>query len=283
METIIGIAAALWALLLCGLSGAAAVQRRRMITALTRSPSALTRSPRTTPARWAGRAPVHRYALTADLEPAGDVSLEPRRSPAPEAGGYSLVTERPAIVPTVQSMFAVPMLTAIGTAAVVAILALALAWAVGLPVRAVAIITAAALAGGWFWRLGLADKVLWRVEEWSGRDLTGDGIPGRPPDFTLVNATRARGAVARQAAQDDLATRRAALLAFVDRCFVAGTSEGAHGIDASGPERDNYVRCRDALMAVGLAQWKNPERPRAGWVMTADPATTKGIVQNHVM
>jgi hypothetical protein len=64
-------------------------------------------------------------------------------------------------------------------------------------------------------------------------------------------------------------------------CYLSGTSEASHSITASGPDRVNYTACRDTLFALGLAQWKHPDRPRAGWVMVADPATCKAIVAGH--
>ena len=121
------------------------------------------------------------------------------------------------------------------------------------------------------------------MESWTGRDLDHDHNIGRPAlQFATVNGGAARARVARETAQNDTEARQAALQAFCDVCFLHGTSEGAHGIEASGPDRVNYVACRDELMRLGLAAWKNPDRPKGGWVMVADPATCKGIVAGHV-
>ncbi len=89
--------------------------------------------------------------------------------------------------------------------------------------------------------------------------------------------------MAREVVQHDTDARQAALLAFVDRCYLSGCSEGAHGITASGPERDNYVACRDVLFSLGLAEWKNPHRAKSGWQMTTDPATCKAIIASHLL
>ena len=48
-----------------------------------------------------------------------------------------------------------------------------------------------------------------------------------------MNPGAARATVARQTAQNDTEARQTALQAFVDRCYLSGTSEGAHGITAS--------------------------------------------------
>jgi len=32
-----------------------------------------------------------------------------------------------------------------------------------------------------------------------------------------------------------------------------------------------------------LAAWRNPERPKAGWVLTTDPAQAQSIIEQHVL
>ena len=118
----------------------------------------------------------------------------------------------------------------------------------------------------WLWRMRVADGLLWEVERFTGRDLNGDGAVGEPPSQpVLVNAWQARQEAAQVRAEDDAERERQALTAFLHRCFVAGTSETAHGVKASGPDRDTYVKQRDALLSLGIAAWRNPAKPRAGW------------------
>jgi hypothetical protein len=84
----------------------------------------------------------------------------------------------------------------------------------------------------------------------------------------------------RKAADD---TKRQELLAFVDRCFMAGCSEAAHGITAGGPDRRAYLERRDALLALGVASWRNAEKPRAGWKMAVSRFKARELIARHVI
>jgi len=187
---------------------------------------------------------------------------------------------------TVESGFILPVLQALGTAVALTLAVGILAWAAGWSWRIPAVVFALSLAGGWFWRLGLADRLLWAIESATRLDLDGDGMKGSPqPDltFTLTNPARARADSERAAGVAEQDAQRAALLSFVDRCCTVGTSESAHGITASGPERDAYVKMRDVLMALGVAIWKSPSRPKSGWLMAVDRDTARQIVARHVL
>jgi hypothetical protein len=268
-SALVGIGGVLFVVVLLGsLHRLEAGRRRRMLQDVTR------------------KTPVKRYdmGLQGDVLPAEDVSLTTyQRIPAADPLGYVQTTQRAQHAPTLQASFAVPALTATFTAIALTLACGVLALAFGWSGRVVALTFALSLVVAWLWRLGFADKVLWSVESWSGRDLDHDHHIGNPAlQFATINPARARAAVARQTAQNDTEARQTALQAFVDVCYLHGTSEGAHGITASGPDRDAYTACRDELMRLGLAQWKNPNRPRGGWRMVADPATTKALVGNHV-
>ena len=69
---------------------------------------------------------------------------------------------------------------------------------------------------------------------------------------------------------------------FVTRCYYEGTSEGAQHIRPNTTERTNYVECRDALLTLGLAVWKNPNNPSAGWDMVGDIEQTLAMIEKHV-
>jgi hypothetical protein len=269
MDVLMGIGGAVVVLALLGiLSRIEAGRRRRMIADVTRARE------------------VKRYDLSGDLLPREQTSLGPvdyRRIPAAEPVGYVQTTQQARHAPTVETLFILPALTALGTALALTMMAGGLALLFGWPAKTVLIVFAVSVGGAWFWRLGFADKVLWQVESWTGKDFNGDGQTGRPAlGFAVVNPARARAAVTHESAQNDTEARQTALQTFCDVCYLSGTSEAAHGITASGPDRMNYTTCRDTLMSIGLAQWKNPNRPRGGWVMTTDPATCKAIVANHV-
>ena len=273
MEALIGITGVVVILaLLGGLTWWENGRRRRMIADVTR--------PTVTP--------VRRYTvgMSGELLPREETALGPvdyRRLPAAEPVGYVQTTQQARHAPTVETGAVVPMLTATFTAIALTLACGVLALAFGWSGKVVAVTFALSLAVGWFWRLGFSDRLLWSVESWTGRDLDHDRNIGRPvTPYAVVNPSVARQTAARagQATADD--ERQAALLAFVDRCYLLGCSEAAHGITASGPERDAYTAARDVLLNLGLAQWKNPSRPKSGWLMTTDPATCKGIVAGHV-
>ena len=231
--------------------------------------------------------PVKRYDFTGDLLPREETSLGPvdyRRTPSRRTRWATSRRRRQARhAPTVETSFVVPALTALGTAAGADDGGAGRwRWAFGWPGKTVSIVFALCLALGWFWRLGFADKVLWSVESWTGKDLDHDHSIGRPAlQFATVNGGAARATVARQTAQNDTEARQQALQAFCDVCYLHGTSEGAHGITASGPDRVNYVACRDELMRLGLARGRIPTgRGRVGH--GRGPGDVQGIVAGHV-
>ena len=55
------------------------------------------------------------------------------------------------------------------------------------------------------------------------------------------------------------------MTAFAVRCYTYGTAEAAQRIQPTPKSRDNYVECRDALLALGLARWRNEANHSAGW------------------
>jgi len=268
MEPIIGIGGVVAVLALFGgLSRLEAGRRRRMIADVSK--------------------PTRRFDLSGDLLPREETSLGPvdyRRIPSAAPVGYVQTTQQARHAPTIETLFILPALTALGSAVALTIAAGGLALLFGWPAKTLLIVFAVSVGGAWFWRLGFADKVLWQVESWTKKDLDGDGLTGNPANvFPVADPGQARSKVARseRAAAED--ARRAALLAFADKCYLSGTSEGSHGIQASGPDRDNYTACRDTFFRLGLARWKNPNRTKGGWVMVADPATCKGILEQHAL
>jgi hypothetical protein len=129
------------------------------------------------------------------------------------------------------------------------------------------------------WRILLGDRLLWRLETITGREL--DGIPGigKPGPPTLLNPGESRRDVSQQETRTSDVPR---MKEFVTRCFYEGTSEGAQHIKPNTAERDNYVECRDALLALGLAHWRNEANHSAGWDVVLDIEKTLAKVEKHV-
>ena len=204
----------------------------------------------------------------------------------PTAAQPSITAERrtPTGEATIAADVAVPALQAVCTAGAVLVgvglIALALGWS-----RDVMLLCGGvAMLGGWFWRLAHSDRARHVVETVTRLDLDGDGQIGTQRAYTVVQPAVARAAVAAETQQAAASAERAALLAFVDTCCIRGTSEAAHNIKAgSGPDRAEYIRKRDTLLSLGVAAWRNPERPKAGWQMAASRQRARQLVEKHVL
>ena len=132
----------------------------------------------------------------------------------------------------------------------------------------------------WFWRLGFADRCCGRVENWTGKDLDGDGSTGRPAlQFATINGATARATVARpEPHRMTLRRARRRYRRLWTVAYLPGTSEGTHGITASGPDRDNYVACRDELLhSAGPLEEVPTGHQRVG----GEAARSPGDVQGH--
>jgi hypothetical protein len=169
----------------------------------------------------------------------------------------------------------VPFLTAVITMAFIAADMLLFQW------RPVAGVVGAIGLAVFVVRVILADGLLTRLETITGREL--DGVPGigKPSPLALLNPEQARRDVAKlaSAAEPSDVPR---MTAFVTRCFTMGTPEAKQGIRPNTKERDNYVECRDGLIALGLACWRNPANHDSGWDMVLDAETTLAIIEKHV-
>ena len=131
----------------------------------------------------------------------------------------------------------------------------------------------------WGWRILLGDRLAWKLETITGRDITGDGQVGRPGALGLINPQAARQEVAQQETQTSDLPR---MNAFVVRCFIDGTPEAKQRIRPNTKERTNYVECRDGLLRLGLARWRNEENHDSGWDMVLDREQTLAIIAQHV-
>ncbi len=213
----------------------------------------------------------------ADLLPALPVVLPEPQAPAIE-------TRTATRTPNRESDLIVPA----GQAAVLALAVLigggAVAIALGLSGRLVLAAFGVALIGGWLWRLRVADSLLWAVETATGLDLDHNGTVGNPARaYAVMQPAAARETVARETRQAAQSAERAALLEYVDRCYIRGTSENAHGVKATGPDRAQYVAKRDVLLSLGVAAWRNPDKPKAGWQMAVSRQRARQLVERHVL
>ena len=132
----------------------------------------------------------------------------------------------------------------------------------------------------WVWRVLLGDRLLWKLETITGRELDGTPGLGQPSGApTLLNPQEARRNIATQETQTSDVPR---VKEFVTRCFMEGTSEGAQHIRPNTVDRENYVECRDALLSLGLAKWRNEANHSAGWDMVLDIEKTLAMVEKHI-
>ena len=229
---------------------------------------------------------ARRFDLTGDLLPPEETSLGPvRYERIPTAAtAYSVENRQARHVHTVETGFLVPALTAIGTALALTVAAGALAWAFGWPARTVLIVFAVTLAGGWLWRLGVADQLVWSIEKWTRKDLDGDGYEDNPANgYALVNPGQARATAGRVAQAGQELTRAAELTAFYRACAIKGTSEGKLGISPAPTPRAAYCKLRDELIALGVGAWRDPARPRIGWDLVLGPDEALPLIEKHVV
>lgn len=233
-----------------------------------------------------------RHDIDGELLPALPEDVRPARAPivirlpqasTDEPGLLEHEIRRPARPPSFESDVLVPSVQAAFTAIAAAICAGVLAWALGWHVRAVAVTFGLVLAGAWLWRMRVADGLLWEVERLTGRDVNHDGQIGRPGLPVLVNPWQARQEVTRAQVDEDAQHERQELVAFVHRCYTVGCSEGAHGVKASGPDRETYVKHRDVLLSLGIAQWRNVDRPRAGWRLVVSHQKAMELLSKYTL
>lgn len=185
--------------------------------------------------------------------------------------------------PSIESDFILPALQAFGVATSMMILAAIASWSFGWSWRVSAIAFGLALAYMLVARLRHMDSLLWSVETLTGHDINGDGHTGQPAAFALVNPAAARADARKDVDATEQAAQRAELVAFVHRCYTVGTAEAAHGVKAGGPDRTQYLRQRDTLMALGIAAWRNPARPKAGWKVAVSYQKAQELLARHVL
>jgi hypothetical protein len=197
----------------------------------------------------------------------------PLTSTPPQGEPFMIESRVPVGPSRVETHVFVPFLQAIITMALIALDVLLWQW------RPIAGAVGAVGLLMWGWRLLLGDRLLWKLETLTGHELTGDNVIGKPGPVGLLNPGAARRDVTTQAA---LVSDVPRMNEFVARCFYEGPSEQAQRIRPNTADRTNYVECRDALLGLGLARWRNETNHSAGWEMILDIEKTLDVVAQHV-
>jgi len=202
------------------------------------------------------------------------------RYTAPTApAAVQVETRAPLRESRIESEVQVPLLVSLISAGIVVLVVALLAILRGWPWETVPTAGAAALTVMWFWRgVARSEAMLWTRERITQHDINGDGTVGRPHGVTLLNPPAPQPA----AEPEPYTTTKQALIAFTTTCYLTGeTSERAHGIRPW--QRGRYTDFRDALLRLGLAEWRDPARPRGGWQVVGDLDDALAIIGEHVV
>ena len=196
---------------------------------------------------------------------------------------FMVETSAPQRESKIESEVLVPLFTSGISALVVMVAAGGGAVIFGWPWEAILVSGILVLFCMWAWRGVIrSEALLWTRETITQRDINRDGSVGKPHDVTLLNmADYQPPARTTPTAEGGTETKRA-LLAFVLSCYAFNsTSERAHGIQPW--QRKRYLDFRDALMMLGIADWKNKANPRLGWEMVAERDIAVALIEERVL
>ncbi len=175
-------------------------------------------------------------------------------------------TYEPYRAPSVHSDVGVPLLQAFVTGALIGLVLLAVALAVGWPFQAAALYGGVMLAVvtciAWFWRLGWAEGTIEKVESLTGRDLNGDGEIGM--HGVVVNGQR----TAPRNPQEEWADKART---FVSWTYKHGTSLRA--IRSSKLFTEGEIERLSSMILrpdLDIARWKHPGDRKSGWGYTCN-------------
>lgn len=201
----------------------------------------------------------------------GDVL--PAETPAPVevtrwSAGYHPTRETQAVIPLLISAAIAGAVLLMATVA-----ALRWSWDWIVPPIAGGVVFIVVMAA----RLAIADELVRVVEEISQRDVNRDGQIGAPrPGTTTIYRPPAL-----PPALDRSQMRQAELIAFVDRCLEVGTSERAQGVKTPA-QAAAHNSMRNDLLRIGVAEWKDLERPSLGWRIVVDSAEARQLIAAHI-
>ena len=203
---------------------------------------------------------------------------------AATVGSVEITNTVPHHAPAASSDVFVPLAQAVITAFVGALVVgvVALTAGRGDVLRLVGVAFVGVLAGAWLWRLGVVDSLLSVVERIT-QEIEGDEEEAEDSAHAMLeNPNQARQTAGRIAGEHAGAIKTAELLSFLTRCAVVGTSEGKLGIGTSPQARAKYAALRDALIDLGIGEWRDPNRRAAGWLLTMTPEQAAPIISRHV-
>ena len=184
--------------------------------------------------------------------------------------------------PTVASDWAVPLLQAI-TLAVVPTLAIVAGY-LAIRYRMPAFFTVAIFFVMVTWllyaRTNAAQTTIWRNETAQNVDIDGDGVVGRPKRPMVVSGPGARDI-------DTPDEDSARLEEFVNACYRPATrkhprANSVRALRDAGFTDAETEEFRELLIRLGIARWRTPGDPKAGWVLTASREATLAVVRQHV-
>lgn len=202
-----------------------------------------------------------------------------------DAGGMTEIENRePARPPNVASDFLTPMYQSLFSGFIGMLLGAFIGWKINNIVDCAIIGGIGGMAVVWFVQLGLARKLVWKIETITQHDWDGDGEEGEP-DTThpmVTNAGEARQKVSTKQADTNKLLNQAGLIAMLNRLYVVGTSESANGVNPGSAAWDTFNARRQILLDLGILTWKNPARHQSGTQLMVDQPTAVQIINEHV-
>jgi len=184
--------------------------------------------------------------------------------------------------PTVASDWAVPLLQALTLAVVPTLAVIAGYCAIRYDVPELFGVAVFFLMVAWLLHRRMDDvrETIWRTETAQNVDIDGDGVVGRPKRPMVVNGPSARDV-------DTPDVDGARLEEFVNACYRPATrkhprANSVRALRDAGFTDAETEEFRELLIRLGIARWRTPGDPKAGWVLTASREATLAVVRQHV-
>lgn len=135
---------------------------------------------------------------------------------------------------------------------------------------------------GYLWRSADIAGTLWHVESMSV--VAPEAAPQKPAQeserLLLIDPEQSRQEIRQETRAARQSEGAQELIDFARRCITVGTSEAAHGAN-SPATRQAYKVHRDALLDLGLAEWRSADSHKTGWRLTASVAKCEAVIKRH--